>query len=248
MVNTLRPRKNDRHFTAAIFKYIFLNENIWILLKISLKLVPNGPINNAPALVQIMAWCRPGDKPLSGPMMDSSLKHLCITRPQLLKILVWHLTTNNTNDYTVHWYIFLLSGSNMLTTKSTRMEDNIIECIKWCISSHKIESWRWLHILIYSLLLCKDANCLPYWNIFHNKNVYWQSVWMLHSCGKERNDMDIGFASRLLHWGVVMHLCISELDDDWSRFGTSPLPDILLTHHPGQNGHHFTEEILGAFS
>ena len=28
-----------------------------------------GPINNIPALVQIMAWCRPGDKPLSEPMM-----------------------------------------------------------------------------------------------------------------------------------------------------------------------------------
>ena len=28
-----------------------------------------GPIYNIPALVQIMAWCRTGDKPLSEPMM-----------------------------------------------------------------------------------------------------------------------------------------------------------------------------------
>ena len=41
-----------------IFKYIFLNENLWISLNISLNFVPKGHINNVPALVQIMAWRR----------------------------------------------------------------------------------------------------------------------------------------------------------------------------------------------
>ena len=68
-VNTLKPRQNGRHFADDIFKCISLNENIWISIKISLKFVPKGPINNIPALVQIMAWRRPGDKPLSEPMM-----------------------------------------------------------------------------------------------------------------------------------------------------------------------------------
>ena len=58
--NTLRPRQNGRHF-ADIFKRIFWNENISILIKISLKFVPKGSINKIPALVQIMAWRRPGD-------------------------------------------------------------------------------------------------------------------------------------------------------------------------------------------
>ena len=49
----------------------FMDENIWIPIKISLKFVPEGPVNNIPALVQIMAWRRPGDKPLSEPMMVS---------------------------------------------------------------------------------------------------------------------------------------------------------------------------------
>ena len=44
-VNTLRPRQNGRHFQDDIFKWIFLNENAWISIKISLKFVPNGPIN-----------------------------------------------------------------------------------------------------------------------------------------------------------------------------------------------------------
>ena len=65
-VNTLRPRQK---FTDNIFKCIFLNENVWISLKISLRFVPKLPINNIPALVPIMARRRAGNKPLSEPMM-----------------------------------------------------------------------------------------------------------------------------------------------------------------------------------
>ena len=54
---------------ANFLTTFFLKENVWILIKISLKCVPKGPINNIPALVQIMDWRRPGDKPLSEPMM-----------------------------------------------------------------------------------------------------------------------------------------------------------------------------------
>ena len=81
-VNTLRPRRNEQHFADDIFKRIFFNENGWISIKISLKFVPAGQINNIPSLVQIMAWRRPGDKPLSEPMMVSVLTHICVTRPQ----------------------------------------------------------------------------------------------------------------------------------------------------------------------
>ena len=84
-INTLRPRQNGRHFPDDIFKRIFLNENVWISLKISLKFVPKGPINNIPALVQIMAWRCPGDKPLSEAIMVSLLTHKCITQPQWVK-------------------------------------------------------------------------------------------------------------------------------------------------------------------
>ena len=50
-----------------IFNCIFLNENDKILIKISLKYVPRSPIDNKPALVQVMAWRQIGDKPLSEP-------------------------------------------------------------------------------------------------------------------------------------------------------------------------------------
>ena len=61
---------------AAIFKYTFLNENVWTLLKISLKFVPKVQINNIPSLARIMAWCQPGNKPLSEPMMISLLIYI----------------------------------------------------------------------------------------------------------------------------------------------------------------------------
>ena len=53
-----------------IFNCIFLNENDKVPIQISLKLVPGGPIDDKPAMVQVMTWRRTGDKPLSEPMMS----------------------------------------------------------------------------------------------------------------------------------------------------------------------------------
>ena len=55
-INPLRPRQNGRHFADDTLNRIFLNEILRISVKISLKFVPKGPINNIPALVLIMAW------------------------------------------------------------------------------------------------------------------------------------------------------------------------------------------------
>ena len=103
-VNTLRPRQNGCHFPKVIFKCIFLNKNIGILIKILLKFSSKGPINNIPALVQIMAWCRPGDKPLSEPMMVSLLEHIWVIRPQWIKMmtnLLLHAERLSTNMITI---------------------------------------------------------------------------------------------------------------------------------------------------
>ena len=82
LLNTLRPRQDGRHFADDIFTYNFLNENCCILISFSLKYVHKGPIDKNPALVQIMAWRRSGDKPLCEPMMISLPTHICVTRPQ----------------------------------------------------------------------------------------------------------------------------------------------------------------------
>ena len=95
MFKTLRPRENGRHFADDMFKCIFLNENVWIPIKISLKFVPKGPINNIPALVQIMAWRRPGEKPLSEPMIVSVPTHICAARPQWVKVSSYYCSFIN---------------------------------------------------------------------------------------------------------------------------------------------------------
>ena len=95
-LNTLRPGHNGRHFSGDIFKWIFLNENVWISINISLKFVLKCPINHIPVLVQKMSgigeWLSQflskdsvsSAKPRRQAIVrtnDSLLTHLCVTRP-----------------------------------------------------------------------------------------------------------------------------------------------------------------------
>ena len=59
--NSSAPRQKGRQFRSDVFKCIFVNENVWIVLKMSLTFAPEVRINNIPALVHIMAWRRLGD-------------------------------------------------------------------------------------------------------------------------------------------------------------------------------------------
>ena len=72
ILNTQRPRKNGHQFPNNNFKWL-------ISIK---KSVLKGLINNIPALVQIIAWHWPGDKPLSEPM------HIRVTQPQWVNTLL----------------------------------------------------------------------------------------------------------------------------------------------------------------
>ena len=68
---------NGRHFLT--FHMHFREWKFCILLRISLKFVPKGSIDNNPVLVQIMAWRRIGDKPLCELMLtqftDAYMRH-----------------------------------------------------------------------------------------------------------------------------------------------------------------------------
>ena len=61
------------------FYCIFVNKNDIIPIQVSQKYVPSSPIDNKPALVQVMAWCQTGEKPLPEPMMtqfiDAYMRH-----------------------------------------------------------------------------------------------------------------------------------------------------------------------------
>ena len=66
-------------FCKRCFWCIFVNEKFCILIKILLKFLSKGPIDDNPALVQIMTWCWIGDKPLSESMLiwftDTYMQH-----------------------------------------------------------------------------------------------------------------------------------------------------------------------------
>ena len=142
LVNTLRWRQNGRHFADDTFKRIFLNENVRIAIKISLTFVPRGPINNIPSLVQIMAWHRPGEKPLSEPMMARLPTHICVTRPQ------W---VNLPSDLKWNVLIFLKS-----TAHPKRYSVNVVwsPCMicKHLARSLKFKSYLHLDLLIIFLI------------------------------------------------------------------------------------------------
>ena len=158
-VNTLRPRQNGRRFSDDNFKCICLNENIWISIKFSLKFVPKGPINNIPALVQIMTWRRPGDKPLSEPMVVSLLTHICVTRPQWVKgCLRWippcplHVVISATFLNTLSWNskkaeIYYVSQDRFNRT-GIKIFANILHSFK-----HRLSNWCNVNLTKYSLFL-----------------------------------------------------------------------------------------------
>ena len=72
-VNKLRPRQNGCHFAEDTFKHILFNENVRISITISLKFVPKGPIDNMPALVQIMPWRQPWHRAITSTKFDLPL-------------------------------------------------------------------------------------------------------------------------------------------------------------------------------
>ena len=104
--------KNGRQFPDDIFKCIFVDEKVWIFLKISLKFVSKFRIYNIPALAQIMAWRRSGDKPLLEQTMVSLLTHICVTLPQWVNIRAnfgnmyadWALFVALISDRVPHWH------------------------------------------------------------------------------------------------------------------------------------------------
>ena len=82
--HTLNSTHWSRNKMDAIPQMAFSNAFSWMkMFKFRLRFHWNlFAINNIPALGQIMDWCRPGDKTLSGPMMVDLPTHICVTRPQ----------------------------------------------------------------------------------------------------------------------------------------------------------------------
>ena len=147
IINTLRPRQNGRHFPDDIFKWVFLNENVWILINISLKFVPRGPINNIPTLVQVMAWRRPGNKPLSEPMIVRLPTHICVTRPQWVSIHLRAKSGEMFKNYPSHE----LEMTNLRLQQQLLGTNELIKNRTWIINQIHIFIWDVIHDLCHNL-------------------------------------------------------------------------------------------------
>ena len=88
-------------FRRRHFQMHFLNENVWISIKILLKFVPEGPINNIPALFQTMTWCWSGDKSLSESMVFNLMMYICITCPHWVKLKIVCIQAQTWYDYSL---------------------------------------------------------------------------------------------------------------------------------------------------
>ena len=97
LINSSFPGQTGRHLVDAIFKCIFFNGKFWIVNTHPPKFVLMDPINNNPPLAQIMAWRRPGDKPLSEPVIVNLLTPLCVN--ELNTKIQWYQGMKTTKLY-----------------------------------------------------------------------------------------------------------------------------------------------------
>ena len=189
-LNTLRPRQNGRRFADDIFKRIFLNENVRISIKISLKFVPKGPINNIPALVQIMAWRRSGDKPLSEPVMVKLLTYICVTLPQWVNSLAperFELTcrwiTSKLILVTGGWNISCEIARRWMWLDLTDEESTLVQVMAWCrqATSHYLSQCWPSSMSLYNVTR-------PQWvNTLRPKNDTWHFADDIFKCALLRN-------------------------------------------------------------
>ena len=100
-------------------------------MKISLKFVRRGLINNIPALVQIMVCDRPGNKPLTEPMMVILLMQICAPQLQWARRMPKDLVYMRMSLYPR----VLQRLGNIYTTKRRSAHDNDVRLLRysWCI-------------------------------------------------------------------------------------------------------------------
>ena len=82
------PPPPSPFWQTTFSNWIFLNDNDIIPIQISFNYAPRSPIDNKPALDQVMTWRRTGDKPLSEPMMTQfSDAYICGTRGRSVNLV-----------------------------------------------------------------------------------------------------------------------------------------------------------------
>ena len=140
------------------FQMHFLEWKVWVSLKISPKFVLflRVQLTIFQHFFQIMAWRRPGDKPLSDTMMVSLMTHICVTRPQwvnkpfiiftILFSYSFHTTVPSANRPFHPTTIFTLAHLLPLSLAHLPHQKhhlNLLSCITIASVTHTLASfWR----------------------------------------------------------------------------------------------------------
>ena len=135
--------------------------------------IPRGQINNIPTLVQVMAWRRPGDKPLSEPMTVRLPTHICVTRHQWVKdtwLTLVHtfrneveLTKlschweNNAKGVKIRFHPFLTMP--ILTQLRICIKCEALRYLHGIFSLFHLWGIIWYHILLFGRLTSLSGQC-----------------------------------------------------------------------------------------
>ena len=152
-----------------------------ILITISLKFVPKGQINNIPALVQIMAWRRPGDKPLSEPRTESLLTHICVTRPQWVNaIRRMTMQCKDSNQQVWYWTHLARIQCGAIITRSvfSKIFMKDIGCLVWVqslidILPHFLQWYVQYHVILDHVIMALDCIWTSQRVYINWANLYW---------------------------------------------------------------------------
>ena len=156
--------QNGRHFAD---EYTF----IYFLIKISLKFVPNDPTDNKPVLVQVMAWRRTGDKPLSEPMLT----------PFTDSLGGW--SVNWSVQKAPHSHLYVTPYSSACFTKTRNF------CPNWAYSYYEFIYKNDVNSYFHTQIgYCRTTRKVcwqlltDHWNYHMRKHVYsWSSGWIMFS-------------------------------------------------------------------
>ena len=151
----------------------------------TLNLVSHGPINYIPVLVQIMAWRRPGDKPLSEPMMVSLPTHICVTRPQWVNKIApiqEHLTQRM-------WIPSLRTILILLAWQSEK-EFNI-----WITNMGFENTLKRINEITPAVILLRHPE-----SVWLTKSTAWDCVWIIVSVKKMQYKASIQFCGLWQTW------------------------------------------------
>ena len=179
IINGIEVEKKWMPLCRWHFQMYFLNENIWISMSVSLKFVAEGKTTNIPALVQIVAWHRPGNNPLSEPMMvtywliyvSHTLNELTTVETNII-ILYKEMEEHSKDSFNIRWQPMpLIIHQEYIQLHSTTWITTILWKLQEQLSTFFPDK---CHLLEHSLLMNVAARETGFINSCLRQMIFWQ--------------------------------------------------------------------------